>query len=100
MKMSQAQLEGEVNRLREELQRRETALHRAQATSASQATQLNGALQELAQLRATSNREEGEGEGEGEDDMSESEEEEDTPSLQESSHEVVRVNILVICIRL
>ena len=83
MRMSVASLEGEVNRLREELQRRETALHSAQAQSAAQTEQLNGALQELAQLRAAGAREEGEGEGE------ESEEEEHTPSPQESSHEVV-----------
>ena len=90
VRMSVAQLEGEVTRLREELQRRETALHRAQTQSASQADQLRGALQELAQLRAAGGREEGEGEGEEEeDDRSQSEEEEDTLSPQESPPEMV-----------
>ena len=85
VRMSQVQLEGEVNRLKEELQRRETALHRAQTQSASQARQLSGALDQLALLQATV-REEGEGEGEEEGDKSENE---DAPLPEESPHEVV-----------
>lgn len=49
--MEQAQLEGEVRRLRGELQRRETALHRVEAQNASQSRELSVALQELSQLR-------------------------------------------------
>ena len=91
MKMGQAQLEGEVSRLREELQRRETALHRAQAQNASQARQLSGALQELATLRAAGETREGEGEGEGEGEEEEEEEEggEDSgPSLEQYAQKV------------
>ena len=98
VRMSVAQLEGEVTRLREELQRRETALHRAQTQSATQADQLRGALQELAQLRAAGEKEEGEAEGEEEDDRSQSEEEEDTPSPQESPPEMVCCMGWLVCI--
>ena len=49
--MAQAQLEGEVRRLRDELQRKETALHRAEAARGGQARELQRALEELETLR-------------------------------------------------
>lgn len=51
LKIGQAQLEGEVQRLRGELQRRETAIHRVEAQSTSQARELSAALEELSLLR-------------------------------------------------
>ena len=84
MKMGQAQLEEEVRRLRDELQRRETALHRAQAQNATQGRELDVALQELSQLRARM-EEEREAEGDG----TESEGEQHEPQLQEQPNEMV-----------
>ena len=101
LKMGHAQLEGEVQRLRDELQRRETALHRVEAQSASQARELSVALQELGQLRARvveerEAEEEGEEEGEGEGEEGEGEEGESSsedgladPVQEESTHKVV-----------
>lgn len=52
MKMTHAHLEGEIQRLRDELQRRETALHRSEAQGASQSRDLATALEELTALRS------------------------------------------------
>ena len=78
-----------MQRLRDELQRRETALHRAQAQSASQSRELDIALQELEQLRARE-EEDREVQGDGEEEEgSGNEGEEDDPPLEEVSHERV-----------
>ena len=96
VRMSQAQLEEEVSRLREELQRRETALHRAHSQTASQARELSGALQELAVLRTA--REQGEGEEEEEEEEEEggegSEVEENASSIEEYSQKVFSSHLL------
>ena len=93
VRMSQAQLEEEVSRLREELQRRETALHRAHSQTASQARELSGALQELAVLRTA--REQGEGEEEEEEEGEEgSEVEENASSIEEYSQKVFSSHLL------
>lgn len=85
LKMGQAQLEGEVKRLRGELQRRETALHRVEAQSASQGRELSVALQELSQLRGRLEEERKEVEVES----SEGEGEETDPPQDSSANEMV-----------
>ena len=81
-----------MRRLRAELQRRETALHRAEAQSASLGRELTVATEELGQLRG---RMEGEGEGVGEgeegEESGESEGEEGGLAEEGSVQELVHV---------
>lgn len=80
--MEQAQLESEVRRLRGELQRKETALHRVEAQSATRSKELSVALEEVRQLRARL-------EEERKEEEVESSEGDADPPQDESSNEVV-----------
>ena len=81
-----------MRRLRAELQRRETALHRAEAQSASLGRELTVATEELGQLRG---RMEGEGVGVGEEggESGESEGEEGGLAEEGSAQELVHIYI-------